>query len=192
MGTIRQRQILGNILYHINYTFILRNGNPLLRKISKNQGLTRRNLTLVGLFQAHNHIQKSTLTNAVWTHNANFLTALKCVSKIPQNGLRTVCLFQVLNLQNLGSQTLHLHPKFYLLLNIRAFDFLGQIVESINPTFTLGCTRFRHFSYPFQLSSKGVSILLSLTRLNLFAHRLLLYKISVVSLIRIQNASIQL
>ena len=192
MGTIGQRQILGNILYHINYTFILCNGNPLLRKISKNQSLPRRNLPLVGLFQAHNHIQKSTLTNAVWTHNANFLTALKCVSKIPQNGLRTICLFQVLNLQNLGSQTLHLHAKLHLLLHIRAFHLLGQIIESINPTFTLGCTRFGHLSHPFQLPPKGIAILLSLTGFNLFAHRLLLYEIAVIPLIRIQNASIQL
>ena len=106
--------------------------------------------------------------------------------------MRTICLFQVLNLQNLGSQTLHLHPKLNLLLHIGAFHLLGQIIESINPTFTLGCTRFWHFSYPFQLSSKGVSILLSLTGFNLFAHRLLLYEIAVIPLIRIQNAPVQL
>ena len=106
--------------------------------------------------------------------------------------MRAIGLFQVLNLQNLRSQSLHLHAKLHLLLHIGAFHLLGQIIERINPTFTLGCTRFGHLSHPFQLPPKGIAILLSLTGLNLFAHRLLLYKIAVIPLIRIQNAPVQL
>ena len=98
----------------------------------------------------------------------------------------------MLNLQNLRPQTLHLHAKLHLLLHIGTFHLLGQIIERINPTFTLGCTRFWHLSHPFQLPPKGIAILLSLTGLNLFAHRLLLYKIAVIPLIRIQNAPVQL
>ena len=163
----------------------------LLREIGDTNSFPNHNLTCCRLKTSCNQVEESWFPNTVVPNNSNTIFSLYQEIKILQNGLVFIGKGNTLKLDDFLPNPTGFKVHGQVCLSNATWDFFLQVMETIDTSLLLGCTRLRLSAHPGQFLFVELFFFVEKSCIALVLFRLKANIVLIISLVLGQVCAIQ-